>query len=99
MSNHDKTSGRSARKAGAFDIRSFIAMLIGVYGLVLLFMGLFGTSEEDLAKADGLNINLWAGIGMAVVAAAFQAWAMMRPIVIPPDFQTVEDDDRPGRGH
>lgn len=98
MSNHDTTGSRSARKVGAFDIRSFIAMLIGVYGLVLLLMGLFGTSDADLAKADGLNINLWTGIGMLVVAASFQVWATVRPLVIPPDFSGGDDGPAPG-GH
>ena len=33
------------RRAGAFDIRTFIALLIGIYGLVLVLMGLFATSD------------------------------------------------------
>ncbi|MGH3586455.1 MAG: hypothetical protein ACRDQ0_09025 [Pseudonocardia sp.] len=81
MSN--PTQPDTAHKAGAFDIRTFIAMLIGIYGVVLVLMGLFGTSEEDLAKADDFNVNLWAGLGMVVVAALFQAWAMWRPVVVP----------------
>ena len=80
MSN--STEPGSAQKAGAFDIRTFIAMLIGTYGVVLVLMGLFSTSDEDLAKAGGLNVNLWAGLGMVIVAAAFQAWAMWRPVVV-----------------
>ena len=27
-------------------------------------------------------MNLWAGIGMVVVAVAFQAWAKLRPVVV-----------------
>lgn len=77
------TESESVQKAGAFDIRTFIAMLIGTYGIVLVVMGLFSTSDEDLAKAGGLNVNLWAGLGMVIVAAAFQAWAMWRPVVVP----------------
>ena len=80
-----------AHKAGAFDVRTFIAMLIGIYGLVLVVTGLVATSGTDLEKAGGVNINLWAGLGMAVVAAAFQAWAMLRPIVVPDDFEAGED--------
>ena len=77
------TESESVQKAGAFDIRTFIAMLMGTYGIVLVVMGLFSTSDEDLAKAGGLNVNLWAGLGMVIVAAAFQAWAMWRPVVVP----------------
>jgi len=72
-------------KAGAFDIRNFIAMLIGIYGIVLVIAGLIGPNEADLEKADGLNINLWAGIGMVVVAAGFLLWARLRPVVVPED--------------
>ena len=87
------------RRAGAFDIRTFIAMLIGIYGLVLVAMGLFSTSDEELARADDLNINLWAGIAMVVVAAAMQTWAMMRPVVMPPHLETGDTpaDEQPRR--
>ncbi|RSM49478.1 hypothetical protein DMA12_03360 [Amycolatopsis balhimycina DSM 5908] len=72
-----------ARKAGAFDIRLIIALLIGVYGVILTIMGAAFTSDEQLAKAAGVNINLWAGIGMLVVSALFILWAKLRPLVVP----------------
>lgn len=75
----------ATHQAGAFDIRNFIAALIGAYGLVLTAMGLFATSEADLEKAGGLAVNLWAGIGMLVFAAAFVLWARLRPVVVPED--------------
>ncbi len=75
----------SRKKAGAFDIRNFIALLIGAYGVVLVVMGLVGTTDTDLRRAGGLNVNLWAGLGMVVVAAAFLTWARLRPVVVPPD--------------
>ncbi|HLN78876.1 MAG TPA: hypothetical protein VK204_17670 [Nocardioidaceae bacterium] len=65
-------------------------MLIGLYGVVLVLTGFLGTSDADLARAGGLNINLWAGLGMVVVAAAFLVWARMRPVVVPAD-DAVED--------
>jgi hypothetical protein len=83
------SSTETPHRAGAFDIRTFIALLIGVYGVVLVLAGLVGTSETELDKADGLNINLLAGVGMVVVAAAFVTWARMRPVVVP---EHVEDD-------
>jgi hypothetical protein len=92
MSSSDNTSDNSTNtseetseaphRAGAFDIRMFIATLIGIYGIVLVIYGLVGPSEADLKKADDLNINLWAGIGMVVVAAGFLIWARLRPVVI-----------------
>jgi hypothetical protein len=75
----------SARKAGAFDIRVFIGSLIGLYGVVLVLAGLFGNSDAQMAKTGDLNINLWAGIGMVVVAAFFFVWARLRPVIVPVD--------------
>ncbi len=81
-----------AHKAGAFDIRLIIALLIGVYGIILTIMGAAFTPDEEIAKAAGVNINLWAGIGMLVVSAAFIIWAKVRPLVVPAE---PESDDTP----
>ena len=75
---------KTPKKAGVFDIRLVIALLIGGYGLVLTIMGIGFTTEEELKKAADVNINLWAGIGMLVFAALFLLWAKVRPIVVPP---------------
>lgn len=84
MTQHDSPSPQTAQRAArAFDIRTFIAALIGIYGVVLVLMGFFSTSDRDLDRAGGVNVNLWAGIGMLVAAALFQAWAMWRPVVVP----------------
>lgn len=68
--------------AGAFDIRSIIAALIGGYGVVLVVMGLVSTSDSDLDRSGGMNINLLAGIGMIVFAAVFLLWVRLRPLVV-----------------
>ena len=62
-----------------FDLRLIIAFLFGLYGVVLVVIGLGFTSADDLRKAEGVNINLWAGIAMVVLSAVFAAWAMLRP--------------------
>jgi hypothetical protein len=67
--------------AGAFDIRNIIGGLIGAYGVILTLMGLFGDKELD--KTGGVNANLWAGIVMLVMGAAFLIWARLRPVVVP----------------
>jgi hypothetical protein len=85
-----------AHKAGAFDIRVFIASLIGIYGVVLVIAGLIGPSDSQLAKAGGVNINLWAGLGMVVVSAVFVTWARLRPVVVPEHVDTTE---RPPGAH
>jgi hypothetical protein len=73
------------RRAGAFDMRNFIAALIGIYGVVLVIYGIIGSSAAQLKKSDHVNINLWAGIGMVIVAAVFITWARLRPVVVPVD--------------
>jgi drug/metabolite transporter (DMT)-like permease len=62
-----------------FDLRFIIAFLFGVYGVVLVVVGLGFTTAEDLTKAQGININLWAGIAMVVLSAVFAGWAAVRP--------------------
>ncbi len=84
MAEHTEGSGEQRHRAGLFDIRFIIAALIGVYG-VILFIVAFFTSDAEKAKADGLNINLYAGIGMIVVSALFILWSRLRPIVVPDD--------------
>ena len=68
-------------QAGAFDIRNIIGGLIGVYGVILTLMGIFGDPETE--KTGGPNANLWAGIVMLVVGLAFLAWARLRPLLVP----------------
>jgi hypothetical protein len=88
-----KSSDSGTHRAGLFDIRIIIGGLIGIYGVILTAMGIFG-NHTDKTKADGVNINLWAGLAMIVVAVAFAAWARLRPIVVPDHVET-DDDDRP----
>jgi uncharacterized membrane protein len=83
-------STEAPRRAGAFDIRLIIALLLGVYGLVLTVMGIWFTTDADRVKAAGVNINLWAGIGMLVFAALFVLWAMTRPLLVAPPADTVD---------
>jgi xanthine/uracil/vitamin C permease (AzgA family) len=75
MSSNDRTS--------AFDVRLIIALLTGVYGLVTTVLGLGITSDEEIERSAGININLWAGIGMLVVSLLFIAWARLRPLRVP----------------
>ena len=67
--------------AGALDIRNIIGGLLGVYGVILVLMGLFG--DKELEKTGDVNANLWAGLALVVVAAVFLIWAWLRPTVVP----------------
>lgn len=72
----------TVQTAGAFDIRTFIGALIGLFGVILVLLGLFAFDAAEAAKTDGLNANLWAGLAMVVVALAFLLWARLEPIRI-----------------
>ncbi len=69
--------------AGAFDIRNIIGIVIGVFGVILVVVGLFFSPADELAKSGGIRANLLAGIVMVVVAAVFIAWSLLRPVVVP----------------
>ena len=88
-----RESDRQTHRAGLFDIRVIIGALMGVYGVILTILGLVG-DHTDKTKADGVNINLWAGLVMILAAIFFIAWARLRPIVVP-DHVERDDDDRP----
>ncbi|MEO3937419.1 hypothetical protein V3N99_11760 [Dermatophilaceae bacterium Soc4.6] len=77
----DSPDSTGNHRAGAFDIRNIIAGLLGIYGVVLVAMGLFG--DPETAKTGGVNANLYAGVAMVVVSVAFATWARVRPVVVP----------------
>jgi hypothetical protein len=66
-----------------FDLRGIIALLFAIYGGVLVIMGFTSTSDADIERAGGINLNLWSGVGMLVVAALFAAWVILRPLKLP----------------
>ncbi|GAB3244008.1 hypothetical protein [Kineosporia babensis] len=82
--------------AGAFDIRSIIGGLIGLYGVVLVVMGLWFTDDSEIARADGINLNLRVGIGLLVFAAIMVAWVVLRPLRVPAE--DTPDDAKPVAG-
>src|SRR3954468_4332025 len=97
MSTSASQGGGRKHTAGAYDVRVFIAGLIGFYGIVLIVMGLFADNADDKAKTGDVNANLWAGLVMVVVAIAFAVWTWLRPVVV--DERAVAeahaDDDQP----
>ena len=74
--------GGAKHTAGAFDVRSVIAGLLGLFGVVLVVVGLVDSSAADLEKTGGVNANLWSGLAMAGVALGFALWVKLRPIVL-----------------
>jgi hypothetical protein len=79
MSETPPSERRAAQAARLFDLRRIIGGLFVVYGLVLAIIGLFD-SQETIDRAAGVNINLWAGLGMLVFGILMFVWALTRPL-------------------
>ncbi|MFI6008463.1 hypothetical protein ACIBAG_06490 [Streptomyces sp. NPDC051243] len=88
--------GKSATAARLFDIRRIIGGLFVIYGVIVTITGL---TDDDAAidKAEGVNINLWTGLGMLLLGLFFLAWLKLRPIApAPPDVESgVAPGERP----
>jgi hypothetical protein len=69
---------RESAAARLFDIRRVIGGLFVVYGLVVGTMGLFDSTAE-INKAQGVRINLWAGLGMLLLGLLFLLWQWLNP--------------------
>jgi drug/metabolite transporter (DMT)-like permease len=78
--------------AGAFDIRNVIGGLLGLYGVLLVVTGLV---SDDAPEATGdIDANLWSGVALVVVAAAFLVWSRLRPTVVDERAVTAEREER-----
>lgn len=62
--------------SGLFDLRYLIGGLFTVYGIVLIVASFFVSN----AKAGGIDIDLWLGIGMLILGVLFLVWARARPL-------------------
>ena len=69
----DNTGSATRHQAGWFDIRNVIGLLMLIYGVVLILMGLFFTTDADKAKTDDINANLWTGLGILLSASSSSA--------------------------
>ncbi|MEU1029659.1 hypothetical protein ABZ402_13060 [Streptomyces mirabilis] len=73
---------QSATATRLFDIRTIIGGLFVVYGVIVTLAGLTA-SKAELAKAQGVNINLWTGLGMLALGIFFLLWLWLRPLAPP----------------
>ncbi|MGW7349665.1 hypothetical protein [Streptomyces sp. Z26] len=74
---------RSNTAARLFDVRRIIGGLFVVYGVIVTVAGILA-SDEDLDKAEGININLWTGLGMLALGVFFLVWLRLSPTIPPP---------------
>src|SRR6185295_11700688 len=79
MSETQTTDSRAAQAANLFDLRRIIGGVIVALGVLLTILGLT-ESQAEIDKAAGVNINLWAGLGMLAFGLFMIAWALTRPL-------------------
>jgi hypothetical protein len=79
----DEDEAEAARAANRFDIRRLIGALFCLYAIILIALGVFG-SHTIKHKADGINVDLWTGIGMLIVGILMLFWALSRPVMPEP---------------
>ncbi len=75
--------GKSATAARLFDIRRIIGGLFVIYGVIVTITGLTD-GDAAIDKAEGVNINLWTGLGMLALGVFFLVWLKLRPTAPPP---------------
>jgi hypothetical protein len=92
MANESDVSRR--RVVRLFDVRLVIGGLFVVYGVIVTLIGLFDTSAE-IAKAQGVHINLWMGIAMLVFGLLMLLWLRLSPPEPVPGLTGDEDDTTP----
>lgn len=90
----EETERALSRSAAArlFDIRRVIGGLFALYGVIVTLIGIFD-GQSEIAKAQGVRINLWAGLTMLVFGLLMLAWGFIRPVQAPPEHRNVPDDD------
>lgn len=71
-------SSMTMLEARLLDLRTYIAALMLIFGIVVTGMG-FVAGSADIAKAAGVNINLWSGLGMLAIGIVFVLWIAMKP--------------------
>ncbi|GAA1418378.1 hypothetical protein GCM10009601_13790 [Streptomyces thermospinosisporus] len=84
---------KSATAARLFDIRRIIGGLFVLYGVIIMIAG-FTASDAAIDKAEGVNINLWTGLGMLLLGLFFLLWLKLSPTVPPPP-TTPDEPDSP----
>ena len=65
-----------------FDLRLLIGGLFTFFWVVLTIYSFFD-SPAEIAKAAGIHINLWMGIGMLILGLLFLLWTRLGPLQAP----------------
>jgi len=89
----EPTTERTERAANLFDLRRIIGGLFTVWGVLLIILGAT-ESDAEIDKAAGININLFAGIGMLLFGVGMLLWAFTRPL----GTEIAAESEEPGSG-
>jgi hypothetical protein len=79
----DDDEVKAARAANRFDIRRITGGLFLLSSLILIALGIFGSTHVK-NKAAGINVDLWTGLGMLVFGILMVFWALYRPTLPEP---------------
>ena len=98
MSHHESFEATDVGESAAsklFDLRVLIGGLFTLYGVLLTVYGFF-TSDAEIQKAAGINMNLWLGIGMLVLGLLFLLWVKLAPLTHEADPNPTDRRQAPG---
>ncbi|GIF68929.1 hypothetical protein Ais01nite_69640 [Asanoa ishikariensis] len=93
----DNEEERRSAAARMFDIRRVIGGLFVVYGVIVTLVGAFDGSAA-IDKAQGVRINLWAGLAMLTVGLLFLLWQWLSPADAPEPTGSSGEDVENGGG-
>jgi hypothetical protein len=84
----------AVRSTRRFDLRRIMGALFLVYGVIVLIVGLvdLGTTVET-KMTGGIQINIWTGIGMLVLAGLFFLWDRLAPVPAEDILRNLERED------
>jgi hypothetical protein len=94
MADSQPSPARRARAellAKLFDLRTFIGSLFAIFGVVVTIDGLVA-DDAEISKAAGINLSLWTGLAMLVLAAVFLGWMFLSPPEVYQHHEFSEED-------
>ncbi|MEV4536027.1 hypothetical protein AB0J82_19610 [Asanoa sp. NPDC049518] len=91
----DNEEERRSAAARMFDVRRVIGGLFVVYGVIVTLVGAFDGSNA-IEKAQGVRINLWAGLAMLAVGLLFLLWQWLSPAEAPAPPESGRDVENEG---
>ena len=88
----ERTEEAKSSAASLFDIRRIIGGLFTLYGVLVLGAGLVDGSDAK-AKAAGIDINIWTGLGMLLLGILMLVWMKVSPPRVGPAYADADGAD------